>query len=84
MLSAHSEVRPRALEIVDSEGAGAASEGATGRSPPLQQAPVESRAQEAGVAVLLHQLVYRPLGCIEGAAQRLPNALACHFLGVKV
>lgn len=82
--SAHGEVRPRSLEIADGEGAGAAAQGGTGRSPPLQQAQVQSRAQEARVAVLLHQPVHRALGLIKGAAQGLPNAPPCGFLGVKV
>lgn len=83
-MSAHGEVRPFALEIADGEGAGAAAERGAGGSLPLQQAPVESGAQEAGVAVLLHQPVHRALRRIKGAAQRLPDALACDFLGVKV
>lgn len=84
MLSPQRRVRPRALEVADGEGAGAAAQWGTGGGPALQQPQVGSRPQETRVAVLLHQPVHRALRRLERAAHGLPHAPARHLPGVKV
>lgn len=80
----HGKVWPDTLKIIDGEGAWAPPKGGAGGIPPLQQVQVGVGPQEAGVAVLLHQPVHRALCCIKRGGERLPNALACDFFGVKV